>query len=1198
MRPETVEEQQGLSSFLARRFSKVPAFTKVCGAIARAGVVGGDHRQAGARGERQTPAHEPIVVTGLRGSALTTLAAALTLAPESCGESGDAPVLLLVTANAERAADHYDDLGFYGFVDSYHYPKSELLPYEDEEPSLEAQLKHIEVYHALSAAERRERPIVCVTSIEALLERVPSLDIIRSHQLTLRWGQSIDTHELAAKLVNLGYERVTTVERRGEFAVRGGIVDLFPLDTEHGLRLDLFGTEIESIRWFDVHTQRSLRREGELESVTLLPARERMLKAAALAAEAEGVEGGLVAFVDLLPPHALLILDTPETYPVLADHFHNVVQRRWRERAEPAREFAPPEQLYVSLEELTGRLARWRQIHHSVVEESRAVADFATRSFDGVSPSFEYYAAQFRTQLGEGRTVCVVCDNAGQAQRMEELLTEQGLPTAVVPDPNVDADAAPEAPVRERLRYLSALRDEEPAGEILVTVGDLHKGFVALDAGLYVVTDREIFGRYRRRPVHRKLYKGVIIADPREIKPGEYVVHIDHGIGQFVGIRTETVDGRAHDFLEIAYAEGGRLLVPVEKISYVYKYTGPDQAEPELDKLGGKRWIQRRRKSKEAIMKMARELAQLYARRELAKGYCYGPDTHVQIEFEASFLYPETPDQLRAIAEVKADMRSEHPMDRLICGDVGFGKTEVAIRAAFKAIQERKQVVLLCPTTILAQQHYHTFRERFAGYPIRVELLSRFRSASESRSILEGLRKGEIDMVIGTHALLSKNVKFHDLGLVIVDEEQRFGVRQKERFKEMRANVDFLSLTATPIPRTLYMALSGLRSMSLIATPPANRHPVKTRIIHFDPEQIEEAILRELNRGGQVYFVHNRVQTIDQVAERLREIVPTARIAVAHGQMPDDELEEVMLKFIEGEYDVLVSTTIIENGLDIPNVNTIIINRADAFGLAQLYQLRGRVGRESRQAYAYLIVPQGQPITESAVARLAAIEEFAELGSGFHIAMRDLEIRGAGNLLGREQHGTIAEVGFDLYCKMLEEAVAEVRGQLEAEEQSEVEIQWKLSANLPSDYVPVESQRVAIYKRIVEARSVRELEEVAEELRDRYGEVPRQTPDGRTMEALPEAVENLLAVAAMRVLGRRHGIEKIVLTGRGFKLHRPNLVQDYGQVLRRAVRDEGLEVFIENPNCLSFEYRDWPQRNQPREAVKVLQALDSTGEKT
>ncbi len=1161
---------QSLSAQIVSRFARTATFEKVQNVVGRA-----------------TPG-EPVVVAGLRGSALAVFAAALA---QGDANHSSRPFVLLVTSNAEKAADYYDDLGFFGHVAALHFPKSELLPYEEEEPSLEEQLKHIEVLHALCTIQEAAQPYVGVTSVEALLTRVPRLELLREHLITLQWGASLDTAELARQLVVLGYERVPTVEKRGEFSIRGGIIDIFPLDTEHGIRVDLFGAEIESLRWFDVHTQRSLKRGGEPETITILPARERMLHEVALRRELETGQSHLTSLVELLPPDAVVIFDTPETYPLLADHFHQMVERRYRERGGAERGLIPPEQLYLTLDDVFRASLQRQVIRHSVTEESRAIANFDTHSFDAVTPNLEYYLSQFRKQLSQGRTVCVVCDNAGQAQRMDELVAEQGLAGLVISDANVDADAAPERIQREFLRKFAAHAPSHSPQEVIITVGELHKGFVSLEAGLYVVTDREIFGRYRRRAIHRKLYKGVAIADVREIKPGEYVVHVDHGIGRFEGIRTQVVDGRVCDFLDIAYAEGGRLLVPVEKIAYVHKYSGPDQAEPQLDKLGGKRWIQRRKKSKEAVEKLARELAQLYARRELARGYAYGPDTHEQIEFEASFLYPETPDQLRAIAEVKADMRSDKPMDRLLCGDVGFGKTEVAIRAAFKAIQENKQVALLCPTTILAQQHYNTFRERFAGYPIRVELLSRFRSPAETKAVLEGLRRGEVQMVIGTHALISKNVKFQDLGLVIVDEEQRFGVRQKERFKEMRANVDFLSLTATPIPRTLYMALSGLRSMSLIATPPANRHPVKTRLIHFDPEQIEEAILRELNRGGQVFFVHNRVQTIDQVAERLREIVPTARIAVAHGQMPDDELEDVMLKFIDGEYDVLVSTTIIENGLDIPNVNTIIINRADAFGLAQLYQLRGRVGRESRQAYAYLIVPQGQPITEAAVARLAAIEEFAELGSGFHIAMRDLEIRGAGNLLGREQHGTIADVGFELYCKMLEEAVAQIKGELEEQERREMEIQWKLSAHIPADYVPVESQRVALYKRIVDARTLQELQEIAEEIRDRYGEVPRELPDGRSVETLPESVENLLGVAAMRVLGRRHGIEKIVLTGRGFKLYRTDLVRDYAEAVRKCIRNGQPEIYIVDPHCLEFEYQDWPKKNQVREALQVLEAL-------
>lgn len=1170
MPPKLRIESKSLTTLLVQRFAATSTFERVRAAL-----------EAGPAG-----AGVSLAVRGLKASALSTCVAALVAASER-----EPSLAVLVTANAERAADLYADLQFFGFLDAYHYAKPDLLPYEQDEPPLEEQLKHLEWLHAVASPEGNERPGVCVTSIEALLQRVPALEIVRDHVLTIRWGEPLDLQRVAARLVELGYERVPTVEKRGEFSIRGGILDVFPLDTEHAVRVDLFGTDIESIRWFDVRTQRSLRPGGDLESVTLLPARERTLYEAALASSALEVETpSLVTFFELLPESALVVFDTPETYALLAERFFQVVGREYEKHA--SSQPPPPDVLYASLDEVLGTARhRLRVLEHTLVEEKSTLADFSCGSFDHIVPSLEFYLTQIRKHLAERDTVCIVCDNQGQAQRMVELLAEQGITGQIVAEPHRDLEDTPDRATREFLRYLMGDVTGAAPDQVIVTVGELHKGFFWPEAALYVVTDREIFGRYRRRPLHRKLFKGVAIADVREIRPGDFVVHIDHGIGRFEGIRTQVVDGRRADFLDIAYAEGGRLLVPVEKIAYVHKYTGPDQAEPQLDKIGGKRWIQRRKKSKEAVEKLARELATLYARRELSRGYAYGPDTHAQIEFEASFLYPETPDQLRAIAEVKADMCSDKPMDRLLCGDVGFGKTEVAVRAAFKAIQEHKQVALLCPTTILAQQHFNTFRERFAGFPIRVELVSRFRTPSEIKAILEALRRGEVHMVIGTHALLAKNVQFHDLGLVIVDEEQRFGVRQKERFKEMRANVDMLSLTATPIPRTLYMALSGLRAMSLITTPPENRHPIKTRIIHFEPAQIEEAIVRELNRGGQVFFVHNRIQTIEQVAQRLREIVPTARIVTAHGQMPDAVLEEVMTKFVDGAYDVLVSTTIIENGLDIPNVNTIIINRADALGLAQLYQLRGRVGRESRQAYAYLVVPQGQPITEAAVARLAAIEEFAELGSGFHIAMRDLEIRGAGNLLGKEQHGTIADVGFELYCKMLEEAVAVVRGQLETEQAPEPEIQWKLEAYLPADYIPVESQRVALYKRIAEARLMPELEDVAQEIRDRYGEVPRVLADGRREEALPEPVENLLAVGAMRLIGRRLGVEKIVLTGRGFKIHRHHIAQEWADAVRRSIRHGQPEVYVETPHCLEFEFRDWDKKNKPREALAVLEAI-------
>ncbi|MCL5269108.1 MAG: transcription-repair coupling factor [bacterium] len=708
-----------------------------------------------------------------------------------------------------------------------------------------------------------------------------------------------------------------------------------------------------------------------------------------------------------------------------------------------------------------------------------AVFEIGAMAFESIPSQFPEYLGLFRERLRKGHWVAIVCDNNGQLMRLDELLRENELSAAVL-----DGDPAAAPPI-------GLPRDPaDPCPDILLMTGDLHEGFHCPRAGVMIVTDREIFGRYRRRHVYRKVYHGRPIANPAEINRGDFVVHVEHGIGLFEGIRRQVVDGRQAEFLELTYQEGNKLLVPVEKLHLIQKYASADGKPPVLDRLGGKKWSKRRKKTMEAVRKMAGELLELYARRAAAEGFAYTPDTTWQQEFEASFLYQETPDQLRAIDEVKADMMEPKPMDRLVCGDVGYGKTEVAIRAAFKALVEGRQVAVLAPTTLLVAQHYSTFRERFADYPFKVEMLSRFRDPRRQKEIIEELIDGSLNLVVGTHRLLSRDVSFKDLGLLVVDEEQRFGVAQKEKIKSLRASVDILTLTATPIPRTLYMALSGIRDLSVINTPPANRHPIKTRTIHWDREMIEEAILRELNRGGQVFFVHNRIESIDEVAQRIREIVPRARLVVAHGQMEEHVLEQIMTDFIAGKFDILLSTTIIENGIDIPNVNTIVINRADTFGLAQLYQLRGRVGRDVRQAYAYLILPPGQAITPQAIKRLEALEEFTELGVGFSIAMRDMEIRGTGNILGAEQHGAITDVGFEMYCKLLEEAVAEMRGVDLPEPLWPVEIKFPVDQFLPEDYIPIESQRIRFYKDVAGTRTRDELELLLEELVDRYGALP------------------------------------------------------------------------------------------------------------
>lgn len=1139
-----------------------------------------------------------IALKGLRASSFGAAAAALAIQSDQSRTPEKASpysLILVVTANDEHSGEIFDDLSFFGVNPIFHYPKWQSLPYDEDGPMLEEQVKHLEFLHFMSEGGSGS-PLggcaVCSASMEALFSRVAPLSFLNELKMKIRWGERLDTLEFVWRAIELGYERTPTVEGRGEFAVRGGIIDIFPLDAENPIRIDLFGDEIEAIRWFDVHTQRSLKQQETVECVTILPAREGVLVEQALGSGYGTAEQPLPTLLDLLPANCLLLLDHPEMYGTLDERFRQVAERQYHEHSREREGLSEPAVLYADLRQIESAAARLPQLHHSLILEGPQSHGytFHTNSFETVKPSLEHYVTQIRKRLADDFTVAIVCDNEGQAQRMDEMLRENVVGSVVW---NKGGGPAGNPSLRSAAPF-------EGFRDVIITTGSLHSGFVFPEAQLYVVTDREIFGRYKRRHVYRKIYKGAPIADAREIRHGDYVVHVDHGIGKFVGIRTQSVDNRITDFIELLYAGDDKLLVPVDKIGYVQKFSGAEQAAPALDKLGSKKWSQRRKKSQEDIERLAKEMLSLYARRELSKGFPYHEDTLWQREFEASFLYTETPDQLRAIQEVKTDMGSERPMDRLVCGDVGYGKTEVAIRAAFKAIQENRQVALLCPTTILAQQHCNTFRERFADYPIRVEMLSRFKTPAEVRAIQTAIRAGEVQMIVGTHMLLGKSIQFRDLGLVIVDEEQRFGVSHKEKLKELRTSVDFLTLTATPIPRTLYMALSGLRDMSVINTPPADRHPIRTRVIHWSREEIEEAILRELNRGGQVFFVHNRVQNIHQIADKVKEIVPGARIAIAHGQMNEHELEQVMLDFIDQKYDILVSTTIIESGLDIPNVNTIIINRADTFGLAQLYQLRGRVGREHRRAFAYLIVPAGQAITEQAIARLAAIEEFTELGVGFNIAMRDMEIRGTGNLLGKEQHGTMNAIGFDLYCRMLEEAVQELRGEY-PEDEAEVEIQWKASAYLPSEFIPVESQRVTLYRRLAEAATLAELDDVHAEIVDRYGEVRRGTTNqsvagsasgsAAVIEDLPEPVENLFHIAKMRILGRKLGLQKIAVTQAGFKFMRKRALEVLGPNARVFVRDSNPKVYTDDPDALEFFYSDWTSRRQLLEALTVLSKL-------
>lgn len=1078
----------------------------------------------------------PVVLQNLEGSALASVAHSLS---RELGRT-----MVIVTAGMERAEQLVDDLEFFGAPDPLHYPKWEILPYDSEDLSLEVTSKHLDVFEALASARAGNGAPVVTAPVDALMLRVLPPDCLESMTRRFAWGDQLDLGQVAETLDRAGYERVGIVEARGEFSLRGSVLDIYPPNSEDPYRIDLFGDEIESIRCFDVATQRSTRELGTEAAIAVPAAKLKHQIDARLRAGQ-----GLVTFFDLLPRDAVILLDNPERYEEVCQYFESAVERQFNEVLHGESDLGPPAAMIIGGEEVHQRVEGFRRVEHTrlpVAGEGAEVFLYETRGYSAPAGDLAGWISTIRRLQHEDYLVVVVCDNDGQVQRFDEVLRENEISSQSLVTDEQAASYEPRS-------ALEGYRD------VLLVVGGMHEGFRWEDARLALVTDREIFGRYKRRHSYRKIYKGRPITGSNEIKRGDFVVHVEHGIGQYTGMRAQEIDNRTVDLLELVYAGGDKLLVPVEKIRFVQKYAGPDSDSVTMDRLGSNKWAKRRKKSSEEIEKLAEQLLELYAKREVARRDPFGPDTVWQAEFESSFPYQETPDQLKAIMEAKADLERHRPMDRLLCGDVGYGKTEVAIRAVFKAVTEGRQAAVLAPTTILALQHHRTFKERFADYPVKLALLSRFQGAKDIREVKKGIKAGEIQVVIGTHKVLAKDIEFKDLGLLVIDEEQRFGVKHKDRLKEMRADVDILTMTATPIPRTLHMALSGLRDLSVITTPPPDRHPIKTRIIHWEEEQIAEAILRELNRGGQVFFIHNRVHNIHEIARQIQKIVPHARIGVAHGQMKESELEDHMLEFMGGGYDILIATTIVESGIDIPNANTIIINRADAFGLAQLYQLRGRVGREKRRAYAYLIVPRGQAITEQAVKRLAAIEEFTELGAGFNIAMRDMEIRGAGNLLGKEQHGIVNEIGFELYCDMLQEAVARMRGDT-LHDQHDVEVKWPTSSFIPAPYVPVETQRVNFYKRLATMRLQEDVTDLEAEMRDRYGEPP-----------VPVRV--LLCVARLRLAAAPHRVT-LIEAGRDSvrfdfmdpvaQVYRPHLaeaVEDGGPVLgARAISENSIRL--------------------------------------
>ena len=997
--------------------------------------------------------------------------------------AGVRPVLVAVptVAEAERIAG--DLIPMLGADQVELFPAWETLPFERVSPALETMGRRLRVMWRLREGGETA-PAVVVAPVRALVQRLgPHVEAIEP--VHLRAGDSLDRDELVERLVLMGYRREYQVEGRGEVAVRGSIVDVFPATAEHPVRIDQWGDEVERLSQFAVTDQRSTR---VIDDVTIFPCRELLPteevreRARGLLATApwgreqwerlaegqifDGMESWLPWLTaddhllpDLLPSGARVLLVEPRR---MRDRAQDLLDEEASLAQVLAGTWGAEDDEFPQLSLPFDRLlARTRVATTSVLSapESPDTPQLSASAFDPVVGDVEALAERIRQLVRNEHRVVIAAEGDGSARRLADVLAGEGI------------DVMVGAPIQP--------------GVVSVVVAPLERGVVIASAHLALVAEGDLTGRRRVHRTARGARKSVDYYD--DLKPGDFVVHQVHGVGRYEGMVARAIGGVERDYLLIAYRSGDKLYVPTDQVGTVRRYTGGDS--PSLSRMGGSDWSKTRAKVQSAVREIAAELVILYRKRLATPGFAFSADTPWQRELEDAFPYEETPDQLKAIDDVKADMEATLPMDRLICGDVGFGKTEVALRATFKAVQDGKQVAILGPTTLLANQHGQTFRERFAGYPVRVEVLSRFLTTAEQNVVIRGLKSGEVDVVVGTHRLLSQDIEFKNLGLLVIDEEQRFGVTHKEKIKHLRAHVDVLTLTATPIPRTLELSLTGIRDLSLVQTPPEARQPILTYVGEYDDRAVSEAIRRELLREGQVFYVHNRVQDIEHVAEQVRHLVPEARIAIAHGQMDEGQLERVVLDFADREYDVLVCTTIIESGLDMPTVNTMVVDRADLLGLAQLYQLRGRVGRRGQRAYAYLLHPADRALSEEAYERLKAIGEFTDLGSGFKLAMRDLEIRGAGNLLGGAQSGHIAAVGFDLYCELVTEAVGELKGE-KAVAPFEVVLDLPLDAHLPRSYISRDDVRMEAYRRLAAVERHRDVDDVRTEWLDRYGPIP------------------------------------------------------------------------------------------------------------
>ena len=1143
------------------------------------------------------------------------------------GEASAFSWKLVVTYDDTRAKEIYDDLrSFTSRV--WLYPAKDLLFYSaDIHGNLMAR-QRIAVLRRLM----EDREGVVVTTMDGLMDHLLPLKYLREQSITVESGQVIDLDVWKERLIAMGYERVAQVDGMGQFSIRGGIVDIFPLTEEVPVRIELWDDEVDSIRTFDLESQRSVE---QLENITIYPAAEVVLSADQLAAGIRRLEkeektyekalreqhkpeeahrihtiigelrsgldegwriGGLdayiryfcpdtVSFLEYFPQgESVIFLDEPARLKEKGETVELEFRESMVHRLEKGYLLPGQTELLYPAAEILARMQKPYAVMLTGLDQKlpgmKVNQKFSidVKNVNSYQNSFEILIKDLTRWKKEGYRVILLSASRTRASRLASDLREYDL-RAYCPDGregesgNAGGEGASSADTGNPGAVNTSVRKVRP-GEILVTYGNLHRGFEYPLLKFVFITEGDMFGVEKKRKRRKKTnYQGKAIQSFTELSVGDYVVHEEHGLGIYKGIEKVERDKVIKDYIKIEYGDGGNLYLPATRLESIQKYAGAEAKKPKLNKLGGTEWNKTKTRVRGAVQEIAKDLVKLYAARQEKAGFQYGTDTVWQREFEELFPYDETDDQMDAIDAVKKDMESRRIMDRLICGDVGYGKTEVALRAAFKAVQDSKQVVYLVPTTILAQQHYNTFVQRMKDFPVRVDMLSRFCTPARQKRTLEDLRKGMVDIVIGTHRVLSKDMQFKDLGLLIIDEEQRFGVAHKEKIKHLKENVDVLTLTATPIPRTLHMSLAGIRDMSVLEEPPVDRTPIQTYVMEYNEEMVREAINRELARNGQVYYVYNRVTDIDEVAGRVQALVPDAVVTFAHGQMREHELERIMADFINGEIDVLVSTTIIETGLDISNANTMIIHDADRMGLSQLYQLRGRVGRSNRTSYAFLMYKRDKLLREEAEKRLQAIREFTELGSGIKIAMRDLEIRGAGNVLGAEQHGHMEAVGYDLYCKMLNQAVLALKGETLEEDSYDTVVECDIDAYIPGRYIKNEYQKLDIYKRISAIETEEEYMDMQDELMDRFGDIPR-------------SVENLLKIASIRALAHQAYVTEVVINRQEVRLTMYQKAKLQVDKIPDMVRSYKGDLKLVPGDVPSFHYID--RRNKNQDSLEMM----------